>query len=232
MVDNVTDNFRLARIPEIIFGRGDFLKLAEIISGRYNNILIVTGGASLRSSGMSAVLEKQIKTAGIEYDILHVKGEPSPLFVNETVQEYRSCRKDAVVSIGGGSVIDAGKAVSAMFYQDRPVEDYLEGIGPGAIHDGSKLPFIAVPTTSGTGSEATKNAVLSSTGRDGFKKSIRHNSFIPDMAVIDPELTVSCPRQITAACGMDAFVQLLESYVSAGSSVLTDLLAYDGIRCI
>jgi len=108
--------------------------------------------------------------------------------------------------------------------------DYLEGVGAGIVHDGEKVPFIAVPTTSGTGSEATKNAVLSRVGRDGFKKSLRHDNFIPDFALLDPELTVSCPSEVTAASGLDTLTQLMGSYTSTEASPLTDSLTLKGIE--
>jgi len=163
-----------------------------------------------------------------------VRTEPSPLIIDNIVRKYGDHNIDIIAAIGGGSVIDAGKAVSAMMTKKESIMAYLEGVG-NKLHDGKKVPFIALPTTSGTGSEATKNAVISQSEKreqKGFKKSLRHDNFVPDIAIIDPELTLSCPAGVTAACGMDALTQVLESYTSTHASAMTDSLAYGALTVI
>jgi alcohol dehydrogenase len=160
-----------------------------------------------------------------------ISGEPTPSTIDTLVAQFQRENLDGVVAIGGGSALDAGKAISAMLPNATPITPFLEGIG-SATPDGSKLPFIAVPTTSGTGSEATSNAVITKPGADGFKKSLRHDNYIPDLALIDPELMRSCPPDLTAACGMDTFTQLVEGYLSSCSSPLTDAIAWSGIGAL
>ncbi len=223
--------FRFSGIPEIIFGPGSLDKLPAILSRFGNRYLLITGASSFASGRKGKkFLEKMEKESGALYRGRVIK-EPSPADIDEIVNEYRGKKCDAVISIGGGSAIDSGKAVAAMLTLDSPVAEYLEGVG-SRRHPGTTLPFIAVPTTAGTGSEATKNAVLSEVGPAGFKKSLRHDHFIPDIALIDPELTLNCPPEITAASGMDALTQLLESYVSVSSNEMTDSLAVRAIELI
>jgi alcohol dehydrogenase class IV len=224
--------FGLIRTPRIHFGAGEVRKLPGLLKYQGRQILIITGSNSfLQNKGIAGLLsslEQEKFTLYIE----RVGHEPSPEDVDRITIRYRYSDVQTVVSIGGGSVIDAGKAVSAMLPLEHPVMDYLEGVGTKA-HPGLKKFFVAIPTTSGTGSETTANAVLSgSNARGGFKRSLRHENLVPDIALVDPVLMISCPRQITAASGMDAFTQLIESYLSLKSNPFTDSLALDGIRRI
>jgi alcohol dehydrogenase class IV len=137
---------------------------------------------------------------------------------------------DVVIGIGGGSALDAAKAIAGLLRPGNSVMDHLEGVGPELPYGGPATPFIAVPTTAGTGSEATKNAVLSVQGPDGFKKSFRDEKLVADVALVDPDLLATCPPAVIAANGMDAFTQLLESYVSSRAAPLTDSLAWGGMK--
>lgn len=224
-------NFNFAPTPKIIIGSGKIKNLPKIIEAYGTMVLLVTGKNSFIQSDYWDKLLLQFESARIHWQHFVVDREPTPDMIDRCIHQFESELPDVVIAIGGGSVMDAGKAISAMFCLKGQVKDYLEGIGT-LSPDGSKLPFIAVPTTSGTGSETTKNAVISEVGINGFKKSLRHDKYVPDIALVDPELTLSCSRKITAQSGMDAFTQLLESYLSTNSNPLTDALAVDGIRHI
>lgn len=219
--------FTFAKTPKILFGSGQFSKLPELVSTYGSNVLLITGAASFRNSDRWDRLINSFQDKEIFDFFIH--SEPSPETIDSAVEQFKNKDISVVAAIGGGSVVDAGKAVSAMLLQKGSVIEFLEGVGT-RNHDGRKVPFIAVPTTSGTGSEATKNAVLSRVGPDGFKKSLRHDNLVPDIAVVDPELTISCPPEITSVCGMDAFSQLFESYVSTNASPITDALALSGLQ--
>jgi alcohol dehydrogenase len=225
--------FDFARIPPIHFGAGKLQRLAGLVAalgGR--SVLLVTGGRSLEASGALASIRELLGGAGLEFHSVVCEGEPGAALIDDVCAEYRERDIDVVIGIGGGSVVDAGKAVSAMLPHDNSIFDHLEGVGRGVPHSGVKKPFIAIPTTSGTGSEVTKNAVISQVGARGYKKSLRHDNLIPDAVVVDGELLVSCPRQVSAACGMDAFTQLLEPFLSPACSPMTEALAWSGFEAL
>ncbi len=213
----------------LYFGPGKLSRLPDLAVGYGRNLLLITGAASFVNGPHWEPLLKGIEAAGVAVYTAEIQGEPGPGDIDGIVQRYASRPVDVVAAVGGGSVLDAGKAVSAMLPQNGPVTDFLEGVGT-RTHDGRKVPFIAVPTTAGTGSEVTKNAVISRTGENGFKKSLRHDRFMPDAALVDPELACTCPKDITAACGMDALTQLLESLVSTKASPMTDALCISGLE--
>ena len=221
--------FLFSRIPNIFFGPGEFRRLSEIISRAGGPVLVITGAASFRSSFHWQDLLHMLRTDAISFFECSLSGEPTVDQIDNLVSAFSGKGVGMVIAIGGGSVIDGGKAVSAMLPVQGSVMDFLEGVGT-RTHSGKKIPFVAVPTTAGTGSEATKNAVIRGNGHRFFKKSLRHENFVPDAAIIDPELMLSCPSDITAACGMDAFSQLLESFVSTKATPMTDALSFSGLQ--
>jgi len=227
----MTDSFQFSSLPKIIFGPGKRNELATEVYRRGERVLLLTGSSSVHNSGHGEEIISALKAANLELKHEVIAHEPSPSLIDQISEKYRSSEIQVVVAVGGGSVMDAGKAVSAMIPVEGSIRDYLEGVG-NKKHPGLNIPFIAMPTTSGTGSEMTKNAVISEVGEEGFKKSLRHENFIPELALIDPEMMLSCPAKLTAASGMDAFSQLLESYLSTKANPMTDALALQGLKQI
>jgi alcohol dehydrogenase class IV len=160
---------------------------------------------------------------------LAVAGEPTIEMVSRGNEYARAERCDLVIAMGGGSAIDAGKALAAMLANPGDPLDYLEVVGRGQPLGRVSAPFIAIPTTSGTGSEVTRNAVLASP-QHRVKASLRGSSMLPRLAVVDPELTLGLPRSVTASTGLDALTQLIEPYVGVRANAMTDLFSVEGIR--
>jgi alcohol dehydrogenase class IV len=222
--------FDLGRLPRIHFGAGRADVLPAVIARHGRRALLVAGVASFLGSERHARLEQALT----EHEVtligpVVVRDEPSPALVDEAVAEHRDAAVDVVVGIGGGSVLDAAKAVAGLLRTGTSVRDHLEGVGPGIPYPGPAAPFVAVPTTAGTGSEATRNAVLSERGPRGFKRSFRDEALVPADAVVDPDLLAGASPQRIAANGMDAVTQLLESFVSLRASPVTDALALSGL---
>ena len=222
--------FYIARLPRITFGSGSLQQLARLTASYGQQVLLVTGSHSLRASYAWSRLCADFDAFGIHSLELQVEGEPSPALIDDAVLRFRGCGIDVVVGIGGGSTLDAAKAIAGLLKPGNSVLDHLEGVGSEKPYCGPSTPFIAVPTTAGTGSEATKNAVLSVAGATGYKKSFRDERLVPEHALIDPDLFATCPPALIAANGMDAFTQLLESYVSLNANALTDALAWSGME--
>jgi len=224
--------FSVSRLPRIEFGSGRVANIPDLAARFGHRLLIVTGSQSFVDSDAWAKLARTLAQREFTWQMIHVAGEPSPEFVDDIVRDFHGSHFDCVLGIGGGSALDAAKAIAGLLRPGNTVFDYLEGVGPELPYQGPATPYIAVPTTAGTGSEATKNAVLSVQGADGFKKSFRDDKLVAEYAVIDPDLLATCPLAVLAANGMDAFTQLLESYVSSKANPFTDALALSGMAAV
>lgn len=217
--------------PELEIREGGVLQLPERLArDGHRSVAIVTGGRSVRGRDEWGALLDRLLDAGVTFAEATVRGEPSPDDVARIVDEVRETAPGAtaVVGIGGGSAIDAAKAAAAMVAQEPGGDDvtiWLEGVGTRRP-DGRTLPLYAVPTTAGTGTEATTNAVISRVGRDGFKKSLRHAAFMPRYALIDASLHTGCPDDVTRAAGLDALTQLIEAYLSPAASPVVAGMVY------
>lgn len=228
--NQVITPFSFARLPRIEFGSGRISTIPDLVTRFGKRLLIVTGARSFLQSEAWERLAHSLRERECTWQLIHVPGEPSPTLVDDTVRRLHGIHFDCVLGIGGGSALDAAKAIAGLLRPGNSVFDHLEGVGPELPYTGPSTPFIAVPTTAGTGSEATRNAVLSVHGVNGFKKSFRDELLVPEYAVVDPDLLETCPPDVIAANGMDALTQLLESYVSSRANPFTDALALSGME--
>jgi alcohol dehydrogenase len=224
--------FELGRLPRITFGAGRVEAVPRIVAGHGHHALVVTGGRSFRAGSHWEPLVAGLAREGVGLDEVAVEGEPSPDLVDEVVAGHRGRGIDVVLGIGGGSVLDAAKAIAGLLEARTTALDHLEGVGRGVSYEGPPIPLVAVPTTAGTGSEATRNAVLSRRGPGGFKKSFRDERLVARDAVVDPDVLVGLPARQIADNGMDAVAQLLESLTSTRTSPITDALALAGLRSV
>ena len=222
--------FGLGRLPRITFGAGVFSRVPAIVARHGSRALLVTGGRSFNASPRREELEAGLAEAGVALlGSTSVTGEPGPVDVEGPVAEYREQDVQVVIGVGGGAALDTAKAIAGLLPVTTELMDHLEGVGRGVAYPGTALPVVAVPTTAGTGSEATRNAVISERGPDGYKRSFRHESMVPADAVVDPDLLATAPRPLIAANGLDALTQLLESMTSQRATPFTDALARDGL---
>jgi alcohol dehydrogenase class IV len=217
-------SFELLLPTRVVFGAGASAALGSVVASLGRDALIVTGGLPRRNPS----LLDGLAASGLSTTTVAIGHEPTVADLRGAAGLARDAGCNIVVSIGGGSVLDVGKAVSALLTNDGDVTDYLEVIGRGRDLANTPVPHIAVPTTAGTGSEATKNAVVLSE-EHGVKVSMRSPLMVPTVAVVDPTLTHSMPRSVTVSSGLDALTHLLESYVSLKANPLVDPYCEDGI---
>jgi len=217
--------FEFATTSRIIFGRGTLKEVPALATQMGGRPLVVTG----KNTERAAPLLDLLKTTGMQPLTFGVPGEPTIEMTLEGIQLARKKACDVVIGMGGGSVIDAAKAIAALLTNAGDIMDYLEVIGQGQPLTHASAACIAIPTTAGTGAEVTRNSVLAST-EHRVKVSLRSPTMLPDLAVIDPELTYSMPPSLTAGTGLDALTQILEPFVSLKSNPLTDALCREGLK--
>jgi alcohol dehydrogenase class IV len=226
-------SFSLGRLPRIEFGAGRVSLVPEIVARHGRRVLLVTGGRSFRGTLRHRTLLDGLADRGVEVaGEVTITGEPTPDTIDTGVAAHRESGVEVVLGIGGGSVLDAAKAIAGLVRTGTSVRDHLEGVGPGVAYAGPAVPWVAVPTTAGTGSEVTRNAVLTERGEGGFKRSFRDERLVAADAIVDPDLLAGASRTLIAANGMDALTQLLEAYVSQRASPMTDALALSGIEAV
>ena len=217
--------FEFSTATRIIFGAGKAREIGTYALTLGRRAMVVTG----RSSARAAMILEQLDKQGMEAISFSVQGEPTTDLALAGVQKARQAACDWVIGIGGGSVIDTGKVIAALLTNEGKLLDYLEVIGKGKPLENMPAPYVAVPTTAGTGAEVTRNSVLESP-EHRVKVSMRSPLMLPRCAVVDPELTYSMPPPITAGTGLDAFTQLLEAFVSNQANPLTDGICREGLR--
>ena len=216
--------FEFATATRIVFGPGTLDELGPLARSLGRRALLVTGRAPERASAV----RERLAAASVDDVTFAVAGEPTIEDVRRGTALARRAELDLVVACGGGSALDAGKAIAALVVNPGDPLDYLEVVGRGRPLERPPLPFVAIPTTAGTGSEVTRNAVLSSPEHRA-KASLRHPSLLARAALIDPELLSGLPPRVVAASGLDAFTQLVEPFVSLRANALVDGLCREGI---
>jgi alcohol dehydrogenase class IV len=216
--------FEFATAARIVFGAGRAQQLGGIAAEYGRRALVIVSNAQ-RTAPLLALLQ----AAGVQAQVFEIKGEPTIALARAGRSMALQVQAEMVIGIGGGSVIDAAKAIAALATNPHDPMVYLEVIGEGQPLKHAPLPIIAVPTTAGTGSEVTRNAVLASSEHQ-VKVSMRHPLMLPRVALVDPELTYGLSAAMTAATGMDALTQNIEPYTCISPNPMTDALSAEGIR--
>ncbi len=222
--------FTLRTAGQILFGRGTARRAGELTAPLGRRVFLVTGGSSLERGGHLARLQAALEAQGASWTRSVITGEPDVACIDSAVASCRAADCDVVLAVGGGSVLDTGKAVAALSRNPGSVLEYLEDAGRGAPRPLAlgALPVVALPTTCGSGSETTRNSVVR-IPELGVKRSLRSDVLLPRIAIVDPELAEGAPLPVAAAAGLDALTHLLEGYVSRGAQPTTDALALRGL---
>lgn len=216
--------FSFVTASHILFGRGQAVQAVAWLARRVKRVLLVYGVNRQRTDW----LEEALHAAGVQVRRFSVPGEPTIELIIQALDEARQLQVQAVVSLGGGSVIDAGKAIAALVPAKGNPLDYLEVVGTGQVLKHDPLPFVALPTTAGTGAEVTKNAVIS-VPEHQRKVSLRDERMLADLAIIDADLMDNTPQTVTLFSGLDAITQVIEPYLCSRANPLTDALCRDAI---
>ncbi len=217
--------FEFVAPARILFGSGQFERLGELSKTLGKRALIVFNG----SEALANTAKDQTAAAGLTANLFRQRGEPTVGDVDSATELARKEQVDLIVGLGGGSAIDAAKAVAALLGNGGSALDYMEVVGRGQKLTRPSITWIAIPTTFGTGAEATKNAVIGAPDR-GFKASIRGEQMLAKIVLVDPILGHGVPSKVIAQSGMDALCQLIESYTSNGAGPMTDGLAMTGLK--
>jgi alcohol dehydrogenase class IV len=217
--------FEFATATRIVFGPGTLNEVASLAAGMGSMALVVTG----RSAERAQSLLQDLAENGVDTVTFPMAGEPTTDMVCAGSEQALASGCDLVIALGGGSALDGGKAIAALAANGCDPYEYLEVIGQGKALTEPPVPFIAIPTTAGTGAEVTRNAVLFAPEHK-MKVSLRSPLMLPRLAVVDPELTYGLPAAVTASTGLDALTQVLEPYVSKMANPMTDAFCREGLR--
>lgn len=215
--------FGFATAGDIRFGRGVLAQAAAFVAGRARRVVLLRSASVARADDLAHDLRGAV-------DVLEIRsqGEPDLLSIEASLRQLRNFAPDMIIAMGGGSVIDRGKALAALIPAPQGALRYLEVVGEGRPLDAPPLPLLAIPTTAGTGAEVTRNAVIA-VPQAGRKVSLRDPRLYPMLALIDPDLLEGCPRGVTLASGLDAITQVIEPFICARANPMTDALCRDAI---
>lgn len=220
-------NFQFVAATQIIFENGSFHKVPGLIKNLGRKVLIVSG----KNQKLSNQLSVWLKNLDIEFEKFSINSEPTTHDIETGTSLAKKTGCNVIAGVGGGSVIDSAKAIAALATNTGELTDYLEVIGKGKKLEEAPLPFVAIPTTAGTGAEVTKNAVIKSIEHN-VKVSLRSDLMFPTFAVLDPQLTLTMSPEITACTGVDALTHLLETFVSCQSNQFIDIICREGMTRI